>query len=132
MELYTDREPRPAIIFLAPGCAPEHVFEGDEPFFPAEEAGAIRLYARSSVVSLVMAAREAPPDDLAVLRGSQPARSIAVHLRNGNVLTGALRSPGVAVRTLDFVNDRAKSFAVHTRDHVYHVAKAHVERIEET
>lgn len=131
VEVYTERERRTAIIFLAPDCAPEDVFEGDSPFFPAEEGGIVRIYARSSVVSLVVDVTDGPLESLAMLGVVYAARKIAVHLRNGKVVTGSLMSLSGYARTLDLVNHPSKSFAVHAAGKIHHIAKAHVERIEE-
>ncbi len=131
VEVYTERERRTAVIFLAPDCAPEDIFEADAPFFPAEEAGVVRIFARSSVVSLVVDLDDAAPETLALLGVVYSSRSIAVTLRNGKVVTGTLTSLSGLSRTLDLVNHPAKSFAVHAGGQIHHIAKAHVERIEE-
>ena len=131
VEVYTERERRTAVIFLAPDLAPEDVFEAETPFFPAEECGVIRIFARSSVVSLVVDVSHAPPESLATLGVALATRKIAVHLRNGKVVTGALTSLSPFARTLDLVNQPQKSFAVRSGYKIHHIAKAHVERIEE-
>jgi hypothetical protein len=131
VEVYTERERRTAVLFLAPDCAPEEVFEAPAPFFPAEEGGMVRIFARSSVVSLVVDACEATPGSLAGAGVVYVPRSIAVTLRNGQVVTGALTSLSLLSRTLDLVNQAPKSFAVRVGDRVHHIAKAHVDRIEE-
>lgn len=131
VDVYTERERRTAILFLAPDCAPEDIFEASTPFFPADEGGVVRIFARSSVVSLVVDARDEAPESLASAGVVYVARSIAVTLRNGKVVTGALTSPSMLTRTLDLVNQTPKSFAVRVGDQVHHIAKAHVDRIEE-
>lgn len=128
MAFQTEREERAAVIFLAPDTSPEELFEQDAPFFPAEEDGAVRLFARASIVSIVV--DEAAPASLSVLGIPFEERSVAVHLRNGKVITGNVKSIGRA-RTLDLVNQPARSFAVHAEGKVHHVAKAHIEHIEE-
>jgi hypothetical protein len=131
VEFYTERERRAAVIFLAPDCAPEDIFEADTPFFPAEEGGVVRIFARSSVVSLVVDQSDAAPESLAMLGVVYATRSIAVYLRNGKVVTGTLTSLSGFSRTLDLVNQASKSFAVRAGGKIHHIAKAHVERIEE-
>ena len=131
VEVYTERERRTAVIFLAPDLSPEDVFEAETPFFPAEEGGVVRIFARSSVVSLVVDVSHAPLESLATLGIVYATRRVAVHLRNGKVVTGKLTSLSAAVRTLDLVNQPQKSFAIRSGDKIHHIAKAHVERIEE-
>jgi len=131
VEVYTERERRTAVIFLAPDCAPEDLFEADTAFFPAEEGGTVRLFARSSVVSLVVDVSHAPLESLATLGVVYAMRKIAVYLRNGKVVTGALTSLSAFTRTLDLVNQPQKSFAIRSGNKIHHIAKAHVERIEE-
>ena len=131
VEIHTAHERSTAVIFLPPQRSLEDFFEETAPFFPAECEGTIRLYARSSVISLVVDEVHATPESLAALGVVHPERSIMVHLRDGSVLTGSLMSLCGAPRTVDFVNQRAKSFALHTGFRVHHVAKTHVERMEE-
>jgi hypothetical protein len=131
VEFYIERERRAAVIFLAPDCVPQDIFEADTPFFPAEEGGVVRIFARSSVVSLVVDARDAAPESLANLGVVYATRPIAVYLRNGKVVTGTLTSLSGFSRTLDLVNQPPKSFAVRSGGKIHHIAKAHVTRIEE-
>lgn len=135
VEVHTELERRSAVIFLAPDTAPEDVFDGSAPFFPAEEGGAIRLYARSSVISVVVDDADACPiaafASLTMLGVMQERRSVAVHLRNGKVITGAIMLPSPFMRTLDLVNEPSKSLALHAQGKVHYVAKAYIERIEE-
>lgn len=131
VDVYTERERRTAVIFLAPDCAPEDIFEAATPFFPAEEGGIVRIFARSSVVSLVVEASDAAPESLAMAGVVYASRPIAVYLRNGKVVTGALTSLSGLSRTLDLLNQPQKSFAIRDGRNVHHIAKAHVERIEE-
>ncbi len=131
VEVYTERERRTAVIFLAPDLSPEDIFEAETPFFPAEEGGVVRIFARSSVVSLVVDVTHAPLELLATLGVVYATRKVAVYLRNGKVVTGALTSLSAFTRTLDLVNGPLKSFAIRSGDKIHHIAKAHVERIEE-
>jgi hypothetical protein len=131
VEVYTERERRTAVIFLAPDCAPEDIFEAETPFFPAEEGGVVRIFARSSVVSLVVDLTNAPLESLAMLGVVYATRRVAVYLRNGKVVTGVLTSLSGLSRTLDLVNQSPKSFAVRAGTKIHHIAKAYVERIEE-
>ncbi len=125
---HTERDERAVVVFLAPGSSPEDLFEQEAPFFPAEEDGVVRLFARSSVVSVVV--EEPAPESVSELGIPYDMRSVAVHLRNGKVITGTVRSLG-RTRTLDLLNQPSKSFAVCSEGKVHHVAKAHVEHIVE-
>ena len=131
VEVHTAGGRRHAAIFLAPHASPEDVFEDELPFFPAEEGGKIRFYARSSLVSLAIGAGDAPPASLAALGVLYQARRIAVTFCTGEVLQGTLMSPSGLTRTLDLVNQDGMSFAVHAEGKIHYVAKAHVQSIEE-
>lgn len=131
VEVHTARERRRGFIFLPAESCPEDLFEDEAPFFPAEENGKIRLYARASVVSLVVDETDAAPGSLAQLGLVYESRPLAVHLRGGQCLTGVLMSSSRPSRTLDLVNQRARSIALHAHGKVHHVAKAHIECIEE-
>jgi hypothetical protein len=116
------------VLFLAPDTSPEDLFEQDTPFFPAEQDGHIRLFARGAIVSLVV---DAETDEaLSAFGIPYEKRSVAVHLTTGKVISGSVRSIG-RTRTLDLLNQPAKSFAIWTEGKVHHIAKAHVEFIVE-
>lgn len=131
VEVHTSRGPHVATLFLPPDCGPEDVFEGHSPFFPADEGGVIRLFARSSVMTIVIDAVDAIPESLATLGVPYLSRNVAVHLENGTTIRGSIRTPGTPTRTLDLLNQTPRSFAVHVEGKIHHVAKAHVEHIEE-
>jgi hypothetical protein len=131
VEVHTELERRCAVIFLAPECSPEDLLESDTPFFPAEERGAVRLFARSSVVSVVVDAAEAPLHSLAAAGVSYERRSVAVHLRTGKMIAGVVMALSPFTRMLDLANQPSRSLAVHALGRVHYIAKAYVERIEE-
>ena len=131
MVVQTERERRQAIIFLPPSSSPAEFFEDERLFFPAEENGSIRLYSRSSVASLILDGDDAPPGSLASHGIVYEERPVAIHLRNGTSIVGTLSALEGRTRTLDLVNEPGKSFAVSSDGAVVHVAKAHVEWIEE-
>lgn len=131
VEIHTARERRAAILFLAPECSAQDLFEEDSPFFPAETGGAVRLYARSSIVSLVVEDGDVAPGSLEALGVPCQPRAVAVHLRGGETVTGVVMSVAGLARTLDLLNQPARSFAVHAGGKVHLVAKAYVEHIEE-
>ncbi len=125
---HTEREERTAVLFLAPGASPEDLFEDDAPFFPAEDDGVVRFFARAAVVAVVV--DETVSESRSAFGIPYDRRAISVHLRNGKVISGGVLSVG-RTRTLDLLNQPAKSFAVHAEGKVHHIAKAHVEHIEE-
>lgn len=131
VEVQTDRERRTGVVFLAPDSSPDDVFEEDSPFVPVEIGGKTRLYARAAVVSVVVDAVDGPPESLVRLGVPMHPRAVAVHLRNGTVLTGVVMLVGREERTLDLLNRAHRSIAVHAGGQVHHVAKAHVEHVEE-
>jgi len=128
--LHTEQDERKAVVFLAPDASPEDLFDQEAPFFPTEQDGVVRLFARASIVSVVVDADEDGPDALSDVGIAYERRSVAVHLRNGSVVTGSVMSVG-RTRTLDVLNQPARSFAVHAEGKVHHVAKAHVQHVEE-
>jgi len=127
---HTEQDEREAVVFLAPNASPEDLFDQEGPFFPTEQDGIVRLFARASIVSIVVDADEDGPDSLSDVGIPYERRSVAVHLRNGRVVTGSVMSVG-RTRTLDVLNQPARSFAVHAEGKVHHVAKAHVQHVVE-
>jgi hypothetical protein len=131
VEVHTEVDCRAAVLFLVPGTSPAMVFEDDAPFFPVEDGGKVRLVRRAAVVMLVLDVEDAVPEWVAQLGVGQHARWIAVHLRCGKVVTGALMAFSKTARTLDLVNERVKSLALHGDGKIQYVAKSHIVRIEE-
>jgi hypothetical protein len=131
VEVHTECDRCAAVLFVAPGARLEAFFEDDRPFFPAEDDGDVRFYARASIVKLVADAQDLAPTSLASLGVVHHPRAVAVHLSTGEVLTGALMSHSDHARTLDLLNQGAKSFAIHTTGKIHHVAKVYVQRVEE-
>lgn len=129
-EVHTEREHVAATLFLAPLATIEEVFEEDAAFVPTEVDGQTRLLARSSIVALAVD-DESIPRSLAALGVTYAMRPVAVRLRNGGVLEGSIVLSATLRRTLDVLNESAKSFALHAGGRVFHVAKAHVARVEE-
>ena len=132
VEIITDRERVSAAIFLPADFSPEDLFEGDEPFFPADVGGKIRFFARCSVASITLDASDAPPESVETLGLPFDVRAVTVRLRNGTTMAGTLMCAKGRSRTLDFLNQRTKSLALHGDGKVHHIAKGHVDHIEET
>lgn len=137
VELYTELDRYASVVFLAPGTRPEELFCGDDPFFPAEENGKVRLFARAALVRVVEAAGDGAPASLAALGIPYDAHGVVVRFRSGRVLTGLVMSLSADIRgarsrrMLDVVNEQGASFSVHADGRVHHVAKAHVAWIQE-
>lgn len=129
--LTSDGQRRALMVFQAPGQALDSFVESHEPFFPAHEGEAFRLFARAHVVSVTAERLSSPPrpeDDLPETR-----RAVRVHLCTGSALVGELRyvpSEG-ASRPIDHLNEDTRSFPVFADGRVHHVVKAHVVFVEE-
>lgn len=134
VELHTELDRYATVVFLSPGTNPVELFDGTEPFFAAEENGKVRFFARASLSRIVVDGGEAAPASLEKLGVSYESRGVLVRFRSGRVLTGLVMSmsgDGRGPRTLDMLNERAKSFAVHADGKIHHVAKEHVAWVQE-
>lgn len=118
------------VLFHPPSESFDGILESREPFLPADEAGTIRIIARRSIACLAVAPRTGGPEDdgLPLKR-----RRLRVRLSGGTVLEGEIRFVVVAGagRTVDFLNQTARSFTLFGETSVFHVAKAHTESVEE-
>lgn len=130
VELHTELDRYATVVFLSPGTRPVDIFDGSEAFFAAEENGKVRLFARASLSRIVVDAGDCAPASLMKLGVPYDARGIVVRFRSGRVLTGVVMSTGSS-RTLDLLNERAKSFQVHADGKIHHVAKDHVDWVQE-
>jgi hypothetical protein len=131
MLLLADGTQREGTLFLGPpGQPPEQVLESNDWFLPVLVGGTIHLYARSALAALIVPEPPHRADDVALPRYPRPVR---VRLRSGVVLVGTLRYtvPVAHTRTADFLNNRERSFALHGDKRIWHIAKAHVEQVEE-
>jgi hypothetical protein len=129
-EIHTEREHMTGALLLPPLATIEEVFEEDAAFVPSEVEGQTRLLARSSIAAIVVD-DDGMRGSLASLGVTYAMRPVAVYLRNGAVLEGSLVLSPTLRRTLDVLNQSAKSFALHAGERMFHVAKAHVVRVEE-
>lgn len=129
-EVHTEREHVNATLFLAPLAKIEDVFEEESAFLPAEVDGQTRLLARASIAALAIE-DDTIPGSLAALGVTYAMRPVSVRLRSGGVLEGSVVLSATLRRTLDVLNQPAKSFAMHAGGRVFYVAKAHVARVEE-
>ncbi len=135
VRLHTDRSAREVVLFLAPNTPPEDLFEQEAPFFPAEQDGTIRFFARAAIASIVVDAEsdEGPDsrdESLSDLGIPYETRSVTVHLRSGEEISGTVASIG-RTRTLDLLNQPSKSFPLRVDGKIHHIAKTHVEFIVE-
>lgn len=130
VEVVTQLGERKAVLFVAPGSTPQDLFEQEATFFPAEEDGAVRLYAREAVMVIAVTVDQTEVEPLSVLGIPFDKRAVVVHLRNGARVSGVVRTVG-RTRTLDVLNQASKSFSVHSDGKIHHVAKAFVDNIVE-
>lgn len=132
VEIHTEREHVAGTLLLPPLATIEDVFEEEAAFVPADVDGRTRLFARSSITAIgVDQPLDAAPDALATLGVAYELRGVAVRLRTGVVLEGTLVLSPTLRRTLDVLNQPAKSFPLHNSGKVLHVAKVHVINVEE-
>lgn len=129
-EIHTERELVAGVLLLPPLATVEEVFEDDAAFVPADVEGQTRLFARSSIAAIVVE-DDRLPGSLVSVGVMYAMRPVAVRLRSGGVIEGSLVLSPTLRRTLDVLNQSAKSFALHAAGRVFHVAKAHVVRVEE-
>jgi hypothetical protein len=115
-------------FFRAPSGEMDALLESEEPFVPIDEGGTLRLYARRGIA--VVSVAEEEESELEALRVRV---GVAVRLRGGKSVRGELRFAAERgnARSLDHLNGVEKSFAVHDGAKVHHVAKDHVEHVEE-
>ena len=132
VEIRTERERAKAVIFLPPELSLEELFEDDAPFFPADIGGKIRFIARASVVTVSVEVDDAPPESVETLGVPFETRAIDVRFKSGDSLSGTFTCAMGITRTLDFLNQRGKTFKLREGGRIHHIAKAHVEHISET
>jgi hypothetical protein len=119
-----------------PGQPIADVFEAREPFLPAQEAGAMRLFARAALACIAVesgALERVSFVDLDDSELPELERTVAVQLAGGVELQGGLRFVKVhgRGRISDVLNESSASFALHIGTRVHHIAKAHVLTIDE-
>lgn len=129
-EIHTEREEVAGTLLLPPLATVEEVFEDESAFVPADVDGQTRLLARSSIAAIVVE-DDSMPGSLASVGVTYAMRPVAVRLRSGGLIEGSLVLSPTLRRTLDVLNQPAKSFVLHAAGRVFHVAKAHVVRVEE-
>ena len=118
-------------VFVPPGCHVEELLGRSAAFLPVEQDGTVVLYAPGAIACVAVREETAEPhpDDLPLA-----ARALAVRLRSGTVVQGEVRyvAWSGAMRTADLLNEPAATIALYgQRGVVQHVAKAHVESVEE-
>jgi hypothetical protein len=128
--LTADGQRHTLTVFHPPGVGIDSFVEGSEPFFPAHEGEAFRMFSRANVVALSvpMPPTEEVDEALPITR-----RNLRVHLNGNGVMTGELRFVAWegASRPVDFLNEPAQSFALFCDGRIFHVSKRHVSFIEE-
>lgn len=119
------------VVFHAPGVGIDSFVEAPEPFFPAHEGEAFRLFSRANIVALSVAMPPSVEDaDDALPKARRPVR---VHLAGNGIMTGEIRFVPWegASRPVDYLNEPSRSFALFSEGRVFHVSKRHVSFVEE-
>jgi len=120
-----------AMLFVPPNEAIEHMLgERGNRFLPTMVGGTVQLAARDAIAAIGVQAVIAIHQD-----GDLPVQvqAAVVHLRSGVALEGELRWTAVIgqARTADYLNGDDETIALHTPSHTFHIAKAHIARVEE-
>jgi len=119
------------VVFHAPGVGIDNFVEAPEPFFPAHEGEAFRMFSRATIVALSveMPAQAEEADDAL----PKTRRAVRVHLAGHGVMTGEIRFVPWegASRPVDYLNEPSRSFALFSEGRVFHVSKRHVSFVEE-
>jgi hypothetical protein len=129
--LTTDGQRHTVVVFHPPGVGLDSFVEAPEPFFPAHEGDAFRMFSRVNVVALsVPMPPEVAQDDEAL---PKTRRSVRLHLVGGATMMGELRFVAWegASRPVDYLNEPSRSFALFSEGRVFHVSKRHVSFVEE-
>jgi len=120
------------VIFQAPGESLEDIFESELPFLPGREAKTFRLYARAGLASV--ARRKTTPGGPDVEENGLPwkQKSIVVQLRGGVTLKGDVFyvAEDNYGRPADFLNMKARSFALHQDEWIHQIVKRHVQFVD--
>jgi hypothetical protein len=117
-------------VFHPPGVGIDSFVEGTEPFFPAHEGEAFRMFSRANVVAI---SAPLPPLEESDEALPKTRRKVRVHLTGNGAMTGELRFVAWegASRPVDFLNEPSQSFPLFCEERVFHVSKRHVAFVEE-
>ena len=128
--LTADGKQHALVIFHAPGVGLDSFVEAPEPFFPAHEGEAFRMFSRANVVALSV---PIPPPDEGEEMLPKTRRAVRVHLTGNGVMTGEIRYVAWegASRPVDYLNEPTRSFPLFGDGRVFHVSKRHVAYVEE-
>ncbi len=134
--ILSDGSRHEVLLPRGPGQPIADVFEAREPFLPAQEAGAMRLFARAALACVAIDSGALERVSLVEIDDSELPeleRPVSVQLAGGVLLQGGLRFVKVVGRgrISDVLNEPAASFALHVDTRVHHIAKAHVLTIDE-
>jgi len=126
-----DGERSEVLLFIAPSEDIARLLTEGAPFMPVVRNGRVCIVARSSVASLGVPARVAPPpseDDLPM-----QLQRVSVKLRSGHAVDGEMRwiMPLDRQKTIEHLNNDSPCFEVHADDTVWHVVKSHVATVTE-
>ncbi len=118
------------VIFHAPGVGLDSFIEAPEPFFPAHEGDAFRIFSRENVVAI--SAPVPPSTDEGDDALPKTRRAVRVHLAGNGVMTGEIRYVPWegAARPVDYLNESTRSFPLFNDGFVFHISKRHVSFVE--
>jgi hypothetical protein len=124
-----DGRSQSAFVFLAPGEAMDAFLDRREPFMPAEIGDKIVFFARAALASVSTDVRVLSSE----LHGVRWRKRAEVRLRCGGRIVGELdhTGDGSRRRTLDVLNEAGPRLIVQADGLTHHIAKHHVESIEE-
>jgi hypothetical protein len=129
--LTADGDRHSVFVFHPPGVGLDDFVESPEPFFPAHEGEAFRMFSRVNIVALSapMPREESEADDAL----PKTRRTVRVHLVGNGIMTGEIRFVPWegAARPVDHLNEPSRSFALFSDGRVFHVSKRHVSFVEE-
>jgi hypothetical protein len=128
--LTADGQRHALTVFHPPGVGIDTFVEGSEPFFPAHEGEAFRMFSRANVVAI---STPLPPTEEVDEALPKTHRKVRVHLTGNGVMTGELRFVAWegASRPVDYLNEPSQSFPLFCEGRVFHVSKRHVAFVEE-
>jgi hypothetical protein len=129
--LTADGERHALVVFHAPGVGLDSFVEANEPFFPAHEGQAFRMFSRANIVAL---SAPTPPESAEADEAlPKTRRTVRLHFVSGSTMVGEIRFVAWegASRPVDYLNEPTRSFPLFCDGRVFHVAKRHVSFVEE-
>jgi len=129
--LTADGKRHTLVVFHAPGIGLDSFVEAPEPFFPAHEGDAFRMFSRANIVALSV---PLPAEDAEAEEAlPKTRRKVRLHLVGNGIMTGEIHYVPWegAARPVDFLNEPTRSFPLYSDGKIFHVSKRHVAFVEE-